>query len=43
VEDAESKNPKILQALLEAGQKVIELRERVPDLEAVYRKVIGGN
>ena len=43
VEDAESKNPKILRALVESGQEVIELRERVPDLDAVYHKVIGGN
>jgi len=43
IEEAETKNPKILQALIEARHKVIELRERVPDLEAVYQKVIGGN
>jgi ABC-2 type transport system ATP-binding protein len=43
IEDAETKNPQILQALLESGQKVVELRERIPDLEAVYLKVIGGN
>jgi ABC-2 type transport system ATP-binding protein len=43
VEDAETKNPRILQALIESGYKVIELRERIPDLEAVYLKVIGEN
>jgi ABC-2 type transport system ATP-binding protein len=43
IEDADSKNPQILRALIEAGQKVIELRERIPDLEDVYLKVIGGN
>ncbi len=43
VEEAEVKNPQILRALIESGYNVIELRERIPDLEAVYRKVIGGN
>ncbi|MFX1576019.1 MAG: ABC transporter ATP-binding protein [Promethearchaeota archaeon] len=43
IEDPETKNPQILQALLESGHKVVELRERIPDLEAVYLKVIGGN
>ncbi|MFW9935185.1 MAG: ABC transporter ATP-binding protein [Candidatus Thorarchaeota archaeon] len=43
IEDPEIKNPQILQALLESGHKVVELRERIPDLEAVYLKVIGGN
>ncbi|MFW9983324.1 MAG: ABC transporter ATP-binding protein [Candidatus Odinarchaeota archaeon] len=43
IEDAETKNPQIIQALIEAGQQVIEVRERVPDLEDVYLKVIGGN
>jgi ABC-2 type transport system ATP-binding protein len=43
VEDAEKKNPQILRALVESGQKVVQLRERIPDLEAVYLKVIGGN
>lgn len=42
VEDAESKNPQILRALIEAGIRVVQLRERIPDLEAVYMKVIGG-
>ena len=42
IEDADSKNPKILRALIEAGYEVIELRERIPDLEDVYLKVIGG-
>ncbi len=37
------KNPQILRALIEAGHNVIELRERIPDLEDVYLKVIGGN
>jgi ABC-2 type transport system ATP-binding protein len=43
VEDAEKKNPQILRALVESGHKVVQLRERIPDLEAVYLKVIGGN
>lgn len=43
IEEAETKNPQILQALLNSGHKVVELRERIPDLEAVYLKVIGGN
>ena len=43
IEDADSKNPQILRALIESGHKVIELRERIPDLEDVYLKVIGGN
>jgi ABC-2 type transport system ATP-binding protein len=43
IEDAETKNPQIIRALMEAGQQIIEVRERVPDLEDVYRKVIGGN
>ncbi len=43
VEDAETKNPQILRALMESGQSIVELRERIPDLEAVYLKVIGGN
>lgn len=42
VEDADIKNPQIVRALVEAGHQVIELREQVPDLEAVYLKVIGG-
>ncbi|MFX1508879.1 MAG: ABC transporter ATP-binding protein [Promethearchaeota archaeon] len=42
VEDAESKNPQILRALIESGTRVVQLRERIPDLEAVYMKVIGG-
>jgi len=43
LEDAETKNPQIIRALMEAGQKVVEVRERVPDLEDVYLKVIGEN
>ena len=43
LEDAENKNPQILRALVESGMKIVELRERIPDLEAVYQKVIGGN
>jgi ABC-2 type transport system ATP-binding protein len=43
LEEAETKNPRILRALVESGMNVIELRERVPDLDAVYRKVIRGN
>ena len=41
-EDADRVNPKIVKALVEAGQGVVELRERVPSLEDVYVKVIGG-
>ncbi|MFX0116769.1 MAG: ABC transporter ATP-binding protein [Candidatus Hodarchaeota archaeon] len=43
VEEAETKNPEIIRALLESNQLIVELRERVPDLEDVYLKVIGGN
>jgi ABC-2 type transport system ATP-binding protein len=43
LEEAETKNPQILRALVESGMSIIELRERVPDLDAVYQKVIGGN
>ena len=43
LEDAEAKNPQIIRALMESGQQVVEVRERVPDLEDVYLKVIGGN
>ncbi|MDO8055434.1 MAG: ABC transporter ATP-binding protein [Candidatus Hermodarchaeota archaeon] len=42
LEEAEKGNPKILKALIESKVDIIEVRERVPDLEAVYRKVIGG-
>lgn len=42
VEEAEHKNPQIVRALVEAGLGVVELRERVPSLEDVYFKVIGG-
>ena len=42
LEDAEKGNPQILKALVESNVDLIEVRERVPDLEAVYRKVIGG-
>lgn len=42
IEKAEQRNPQILKALIESKIKVVELRERVPDLEAVYYKVIGG-
>ncbi len=41
-EDANRVNPRIVKALIETGQGVIELRERVPSLEDVYVKVIGG-
>ncbi len=43
LENAETKNPQIVRALVESGMNIIELRERVPDLDAVYQKVIGGN
>ena len=42
LENAERGNPKILRALVESKVNVVELREKIPDLEAVYRKVIGG-
>ncbi len=42
VEKAERKNPQIVRALVEAGLAIVELRERIPDLEDVYLKVIGG-
>ncbi|MFX1491683.1 MAG: ABC transporter ATP-binding protein [Promethearchaeota archaeon] len=42
VEDAETKNPQIIKALMETGHQVVEVREQIPDLEAVYLKVIGG-
>jgi ABC-2 type transport system ATP-binding protein len=42
IENAEQGNPKILKALVESKMNVVEVRERVPALEAVYRKVIGG-
>jgi len=41
-EEADRANPKIVKALVEAGLSVIELRERIPSLEDVYFKVIGG-
>ena len=40
--DAEKKNPQIVRAMIEAGVDLVELRERVPSLEDVYFKVIGG-
>ncbi|MDO8123855.1 MAG: ABC transporter ATP-binding protein [Candidatus Hermodarchaeota archaeon] len=43
VEEAETKNPQIIRALMESDQLIVEFRERVPDLEDVYLKVIGGN
>lgn len=43
VEEAEAKNPQIIRALMESNQLIVEFRERVPDLEDVYLKVIGGN
>lgn len=42
VKDAEKKNPQIIKGLVEAGLHIVELRERVPSLEDVYFKVIGG-
>lgn len=42
LEEANTKNPRIIRALVEANMKVVELRERIPDLKAVYMKVIGG-
>jgi ABC-2 type transport system ATP-binding protein len=43
LENAEQGNPQILRALVDSRVNVVELRERIPDLEAVYRKVIGGS
>ena len=40
--DAEKNNPKIVRAMVEAGLDIVELRERIPSLEDVYFKVIGG-
>lgn len=42
VKDAQEKNPQIIRVLVEAGLHIVELRERVPHLEDVYFKVIGG-
>lgn len=42
LEGADVKNPQIVKALVESSLEIVELRERVPDLEAVYLKVIGG-
>ena len=42
VEEADRNNPPIVRALIEAGLRIVELRERVPSLEDVYLKVIGG-
>lgn len=41
-EDADRANPKIVKALVEADLGIVELRERIPSLEDVYFKVIGG-
>jgi ABC-2 type transport system ATP-binding protein len=41
-EEADRANPKIVKALVEAGLSIVELRERIPSLEDVYFKVIGG-
>lgn len=42
LENADHGNPLILKALVESKVNVVEVREQIPDLEAVYRKVIGG-
>ncbi len=42
VEEADRNNPSIVYVLIEAGLRIVELRERVPSLEDVYLKVIGG-
>jgi ABC-2 type transport system ATP-binding protein len=42
-EQADRGNPKIVKALVEAGLGIVELRERIPSLEDVYFKVIGGD
>jgi ABC-2 type transport system ATP-binding protein len=42
VKDAEKRNPQIIKGLVEAGLHIVELRERIPSLEDVYFKVIGG-
>jgi ABC-2 type transport system ATP-binding protein len=41
-EDADRANPEIVQALVDAGHRIVELRERIPSLEDVYVKIIGG-
>lgn len=41
--EAEKRNPQIVRAIVEAGLDLVELRERVPSLEDVYFKVIGGD
>jgi hypothetical protein len=41
-EEADRANPRIVRALVEAGLSIVELRERIPSLEDVYFKVIGG-
>ncbi len=43
VEKPETNNPQIVRALVEAGLQLVELRERIPNLEDVYMRVIGGS
>lgn len=43
VEKPELKNHEILKALSESNVRVLELRERIPNLEDIYFKVIGGD
>ena len=42
VTDADKNNPQIVRAMVEAGLDIIEIRERIPTLEDVYFRVIGG-
>jgi hypothetical protein len=42
IEEADRNNPPIVCALIEAGLRIVELREHVSSLEDVYLKVIGG-
>ena len=42
VEEADCNNPPINRSVIEVGLRIVELRERVPSLEDVYLKVIGG-
>jgi ABC-2 type transport system ATP-binding protein len=42
VTEADKNNPQIVRALVEAGLDIVEIRERIPSLEDVYFRVIGG-
>jgi ABC-2 type transport system ATP-binding protein len=43
LEEPEIRNPQIVRALVEAGLELVEFRERIPNLEDVYMRVIGGS